>query len=60
MPTITLEIQDRQKAVSLLEKVDSIVLALDPLERVAWEGEVEMLRLLEVERQLCETVRICR
>lgn len=48
-----------QKHGCRLEKVDSIVQALDSLERVAWEGEVELLRLLEAERQLCETVRIC-
>jgi len=41
------------------EDVDSIVPALDPLERVEWEGDVEMLQRLEAERQLLETVRVC-
>jgi hypothetical protein len=92
MPTITLEVQDRLKAVPLLaaaihrqiayvaigiektrkciaefvqeygcrlEDIDSFVQALDPLEWVEWEGEVEMLRRLEAERHLLETVRIC-
>jgi type III secretory pathway component EscV len=92
MPTITLEVQDSLKAVSLLEavihrqiayvaigiektrkrieefeqkygcqieKVDKIVPTLDPLERVEWEGEVEMLRRLEEERHLLETIRVC-
>jgi hypothetical protein len=92
MPTITLEVQDSQKAVPLLEaainrqiayvaigiektrkrieefeqkygchleKVDSTVPTLDPFERVEWEGEVEMLRRLEAERHLLETIRVC-
>jgi hypothetical protein len=92
MPTITLEVQDSQKAVPLLEaaihrqiayvaigiektrkrveefeqkyscrleQVDGIVPTLDPLERVEWEGEVDMLPRLEAERQLLETVRVC-
>jgi type III secretory pathway component EscV len=92
MPTITLEVQDSQKVVPLLEaaihrqiayvaigiektrkrieefeqkygcrlvEADKVVPALDPLERVEWEGEAEMLQRLETERQLLETVRVC-
>jgi len=47
-----------QKYSSRLEMIDSVVPALDPLERVEWEGEVEMLRRLEAERLLLETVRV--
>jgi hypothetical protein len=36
--------------------VDSMFPALDPLERVEWEGEAEMRRL-EAERELLETIR---
>jgi hypothetical protein len=36
-----------QKYGCRLEAVDKIVPTLDPLERVEWEGEAEMLRRLE-------------
>jgi hypothetical protein len=48
-----------QKYGCRIEKVDRIVPTLDPLERVEWEGEVEMLRRLEEERHLLETIRVC-
>ena len=48
-----------QKYGCQIEKVDRIVPTLDPLERVEWEGEVEMLRRLEEERHLLETMRVC-
>ena len=48
-----------QKYGCQIEKVDRIVPTLDPLERVEWEGEVEMLRRLEEERHLLETIRVC-
>ena len=48
-----------QKYGCQLDKVDRVVPTLDPLERVEWEGEVEMLRRLEAERQLLETIRVC-
>ena len=38
-----------QKYGCHLEKVDGMVLTLAPLERVEWEGEVEMLWRLEAE-----------
>ncbi len=93
MPTIILEVQDRAKAVPLLEaaihrqvahgamgiektrkrieafeqkhgcrleEVETTVLNIDPLERVEWEGESEMLRRLEAEQALLKTVRVCR
>ena len=93
MPTITLEAQDRAKALSLLEaalhkqeahvalgigktqkriaefeqqygcrldEVDQTVPLMDPLDRVEWEGESEMLQRLEVEQDILKTVRVCR
>ncbi len=92
MPTITLEVTDRTKAVPLLEaairrqiayvaigiektrkrieefeqkygcrleNMDRTVPALDPLHRMEWEDEVEMLRRLEAERELLENVHVC-
>ena len=48
-----------QKYGCRLEEVDKTVPALDPFERVEWEGETEMLRRLEAEQKLLETVRVC-
>jgi hypothetical protein len=48
-----------QKYGCHLQEADGIVPTLDPLERVEWEGEVEMLQRLEAERQLLETIRVC-
>jgi hypothetical protein len=48
-----------QKYGCRLEHVDETVPTLAPLERVEWEGEVEMLRRLEAERHLLETARVC-
>jgi hypothetical protein len=92
VPTITLEVQDRGKAIALLEaalqrqvahveigvvktrqrlaafeqkydctlaEVDNTGVSVDPLDRVEWEGEAEMLRCLEMEKAVLTTVRIC-
>jgi hypothetical protein len=92
MPTITLEVQDRGKAISLLAaalqrqiahvemgvaktrqhlaafeqkygctlaEVDNLGINADPLDRVEWEGETEMLQRLEMEKAVLTTVRIC-
>lgn len=92
MPTITLEVQDRGKAIPLLEaalqrqaayvdlgvaktrkrlqafeqqygctlaEANTSGVTIDPLERVEWEGEAEMLRRLEMEKAVLVTVRIC-
>ena len=92
MPTLTLEVQDRGKAIPLLEaalqrqaayvdmsvaktrkrlqafeqqygctleEADTRGVTIDPLERVEWEGEAEMLRRLEMEKAVLVTVRIC-
>lgn len=48
-----------QKYGCQLTEVDNIVPTLNPLEWVEWEGEAEMLRRLEAERRLLETVRVC-
>ena len=48
-----------QKYGCCLEDVDNTVPVFDPLERVEWEGEAEMLRRLEAEQKLLETVRVC-
>jgi type III secretory pathway component EscV len=48
-----------QKYGCRLEDVDKTVPVLDPLERVEWEGEAEMLQRLEAEQKLLETVRVC-
>lgn len=42
-----------------LEEIDTIVPSIDPLERVEWEGESEMLRRLEGQRELLRAIRIC-
>lgn len=92
MPTITLEVQDRGKALPLLEaalnrqaayvemgvaktrqrlqafeqqygctlqEADNNGVPIDPLDRVEWEGEAEMLQRLEMEKTVLTTVRIC-
>lgn len=92
MPTITLEVQDRGKAIALLEaalhrqaayvdlgvvktrqhlqafeqqygctlqEADTRGVTIDPLDRVEWEGEMEMLQRLEMEKAMLTTVRIC-
>jgi len=92
MPAITLEVQDREKAIPLLEaalhrqatyvemgvvktrkcleafeqkygctleQIDVRGINIDPLDRVEWEGEAEMLRRLEMEKALLTTMRIC-
>ena len=48
-----------QKYGRTLERLDTSSLPIDPLERVEWEGEVEMLRRLELEKELLRTIRIC-
>jgi hypothetical protein len=42
-----------------LEEIDTVVRSIDPLERVEWEGEAEMLRRLEGHRALLRAIRIC-
>ena len=92
MPAITLEVQDREKVIPLLEaalqrqatyvemgvvktrqrlqafeqkygckleEADARDSNIAPLDRVEWEGEVEMLRRLEMEKALLTTVCIC-
>ncbi len=48
-----------QKYGCTLEAVDNTLPSVDPLERVEWEGESEMLRRLEMEKELLRTLRIC-
>ena len=48
-----------QKYGCRLEELDNTVSSIDPLERVEWEGESEMLRRLEGEKELLRTIRIC-
>ena len=92
MPMLTLEVQDRGKAIPLLEaalrrqaaymemgvmktrqrlqafeqqygctleETDTRGVIVDPLDRVEWEGEAEMLRRLEMGKAVLTTVRIC-
>jgi hypothetical protein len=92
MPTILLEVFDREKVIPLLQTALELQHAqlelgivktrqrlaeleqkyggtleqfaigsapLDPLDRVEWEGEAEMLRRLEAEQDLLRTIRIC-
>ena len=92
MPTITLEVQDRGKAIPLLEaalqrqaayvemgiaktrqrlqvfeqqygctlqEADTSGVSIDPLDRIEWEGETEMLRRLEMEKAVLTTIRVC-
>ena len=48
-----------QKYGRTLERLDTNSLSIDPFERVEWEGEAEMLRRLELEKELLRTIRIC-
>ena len=48
-----------QKDSCKLEELNSIMVSIDPLERVEWEGESKMLRRLEVEKELLKTIRVC-
>jgi len=48
-----------QKYGCRLEELDHRVPWIDPLERVEWEGEAEMLRRLEGEKELLRAIRIC-
>lgn len=92
MPTILLDVRDREKVIPLLqaalerqhaqlelgivktrqrlaefeqkyggtlEQLATGGVSLDPLDRVEWEGEAEMLRRLEAEQELLRTIRIC-
>jgi hypothetical protein len=92
MPTILLEVFDREKVIPLLqvalerqraqlelgivktrqrlaefeqkyggplEQFASGSAPLEPLDRVEWEGEAEMLRRLQAEEELLKTIRIC-
>lgn len=42
-----------------LEEVDRIAPQIDPLDRVEWEGEAEMLQRLETEQTILKAVRVC-
>lgn len=42
-----------------LEEVDHIAPHIDPLDRVEWEGESEMLQRLEAEQEMLKAVRVC-
>ena len=42
-----------------LEEVDRIAPHIDPLDRVEWEGEAEMLQRLETEQAVLKAVRVC-
>ena len=48
-----------QKYGCRLEELEHRGTSIDPLERVEWEGEAEMLRRLEGEKELLRTIRIC-
>ena len=49
---------EQQYGCTLAEANTSGV-TIDPLDRVEWEGEAEMLRRLEMEKAVLVTVRIC-
>ncbi len=42
-----------------LEDIDRLVRQIDPLDRVEWEGEAEMLQRLEAEQAVLKAVRVC-
>ncbi len=42
-----------------LEEVDLPAPPIDPLDRVEWEGEAEMLPRLELEQAVLKAVRVC-
>ncbi|MGH8065513.1 MAG: hypothetical protein ACRERE_09795 [Candidatus Entotheonellia bacterium] len=48
-----------QKYDCKLGEIDHKAPSIDPLERVEWEGESEMLKRLEAERELLRTIRVC-
>jgi hypothetical protein len=47
-----------QKYDCKLEEIEEKVPSMDPLERVEWEGESEMLIRLEAEKELLRAIRI--
>jgi hypothetical protein len=42
-----------------LAEVEQTEVVVDPLDRVEWEGETEMLQRLEMEKTLLATARVC-
>lgn len=48
-----------QKYGYKLDEVENTRPSIDPLERVEWEGESELLRRLEAEKEVLRTIRIC-
>ncbi len=48
-----------QKYGCTLDEVDRKAPYIDPLERVEWEGECEMLQRLGMEKEMLRTIRIC-
>lgn len=48
-----------QKYGGPLDKFRPAGPSIDPLDLVEWEGEAEMLRRLEAEKELLRTVHIC-
>jgi hypothetical protein len=42
-----------------LEETDTRGVTVDPLDRIEWEGEAELLRRLELEKAVLTTVGIC-
>jgi len=48
-----------QKYGCRLEEVDLAAPHIDPLDRVEWEGEAEMLQRLEMEQAVLKAVRVC-
>ena len=48
-----------QKYDCKLDEIDDKVPSIDPLERVEWEGESEMLKRLEAEMEFLRAIRVC-
>lgn len=48
-----------QKYGCRLEDVDPTAPPIDPLDRVEWEGESEMLQRLEKEQEVLKAIRVC-
>jgi hypothetical protein len=48
-----------QKYGCPLEQLEAGTPSIDPLDRVEWEGEAEMLKRLEGERELLRAIHIC-
>ena len=48
-----------QKYDCKLDEIDDKAPSIDPLECVEWEGESEMLKRLEAEKELLRAIRIC-